>query len=106
MQLQEAIRTATVFECCSGLAMRPSVPFQICWNVNSWVQHAYECLSATQHFNAVGTSLKHSEYLQGMSGDQLTICAAEGAIRTAKALESSSGLTMRPKRSLNNLPER
>ena len=139
-QLQEAIRTAKVFESCSGLAMRLKrfrqefteqfgimhcqlngkvwgqhfnavrAPLnhseylqgmngvqadntcavarsnqnrQSCWELQ-WVglaPQAFPCkicgnsLEWMQHFNLVRAPLKHSEYLQGMSGNQLTICA-------------------------------
>ena len=57
--------------------------------------------SLLKHFNAVRAPLKHYEYLQGMSRDQLTVCAVAIAIRTAKfkvlQILIFGGLAMRPK---------
>ena len=80
-QLQEAIRTAKDSESCRGLAMRPSVSvsFQICGNslVATACIWMFECSISMQ---CAPLKLKHSEYLQlqGIIGDQLTICAAVG----------------------------
>ena len=76
-QLQ-AIRTAKVFEICTGLAnhifpkrflsnlREQFASYSMHMHTNVWVQQ----------FNAVCIPLKPSECLQGMSWDQLTICAA------------------------------
>jgi hypothetical protein len=75
--IQETIITAKVLERCRGLAMRPSlsVSFQICGNslVATACIWMFECSISMQW---APLKLKHSEYLQGIIGDQLTICAA------------------------------
>ena len=94
VQLQEAIRTAKVFEGCSGLALRPRlrVSFQICGS--SLVEHA-ECFS--QHSHAVLAPLKHSECLQGMSGGQLTICAAARSNQNGQSVWALQWVGLAPK---------
>jgi len=83
---------------------------QTLWELQ-WVSHAPQALPFKLRgtVNKFGTAcrwmfqsnismqcapLKHSEYLQGMSGHQLTVCATAD---TAKVFGSCSGLTMRPK---------
>ena len=39
-----------------------------------------------QYFNAVRAPVKHSEYLQGMSGDQLSVCRAARSNQNSQSL--------------------
>ena len=63
----KSLRVAVGWPCASSLSIK-SVQ-------NSLVQHADNVKVWVQYFNAVRAPLNHSEYLQGMNGDQLTICA-------------------------------
>ena len=58
-----------------GLAPQ-AIPCKNCGNSLVWMLH----------FNAVRAPLKHSEYLQGMNGHQLTICAAARSNQNGQSL--------------------